>query len=742
MVPAAGDARHLSPERAPERHGPLPPLVVPVRPPPSIGKRFREALSLAIWVITAVTRVGSRRVGQWLTSTKGRASAVRSSAREASTAEGGPAHPAPPRRRRRIRRPAWVLAGLTTVLAVMTIAPGPVLQLAAKPLAHGIGAKGLPPLEVASTIVAADGSRVSDVHDGINRRLITLEDVPDVVRQAVIAAEDRSFWSHAGYDGTAMGRALIANLRAGEVTQGGSTITQQVAKQNFVGNRQSVLRKAKELLYAVALEARLSKEEILERYLNQVYFGSQAYGVAAAAEEFFGVEPTELSPGQAALLAGLIRAPAALDPRTNPAAATSRRNQVIEAMVSTGAISSDAAAAAAAPPIEVLPARSQAVADPFVVEAVKREFLANPAFGRTEDDRRRLLLTAGLEIRTTVDRRAQEAARAALEKAPADLGSALVAVDPRSGAILAIHDAGTAAASQFDVATQGRREPGSTFKPVAAAAALEAGMPQTQFLVGDGPIQISYRGGPEAWVVDNFEGSQHGPVVLADAVINSVNTAFAQLGVAIGPEPIADMAGRLGIDVDRAMGPPAERGPAVALGGLEHGVSPLELASAYATFAAGGTHNRPYLIEQVLAGDGRELYRAKPAPQRVLGEAANGILVEMLQDAVREGTGSAAALPGWEPLGKTGTSEEGADAWFVGATPVMAAAVWIGHPQSTEPVPGLTGGRVAAPVWAEFMTAALAGAEPVTFPPRSADRPDTQPLDLPIVHACTEECAA
>lgn len=266
-------------------------------------------------------------------------------------------------------------------------------------------------------------------------------------------------------------------------------------------------------------------------------------------------------------------------------------------------------------------------------------------------------------------------------------------------------------------------------------------MPQTQYLVGDGPIQLSYRGAPEPWWVDNFDGSSHGPVALADAVIDSVNTAFAQIGVAVGAAKIADVAHRLGIDVERAMGPPETRGPALALGGLNNGVSPLELASAYATFAAGGTHTPPYLIAQVVDPEGRELYKAQPAPQPVVDEAVNGILVDILQDAVAEGTGSAAALPDWEPLGKTGTSEKGADAWFVGATPVLSAAVWVGHPDSAEPVRGLTGGSVAAPIWETFMTAALRGSKPVTFPPRSADRPATRPLDLPVARPCTSRCA-
>jgi membrane peptidoglycan carboxypeptidase len=624
---------------------------------------------------------------------------------------------------------------------VVAFGLGPGLQLAARPLASSLATKGLPALEERSTVLAADGGTLAVLHDGINRLVVPLNEIPEVVRQAVLAAEDKNFWKHRGYDTSAMARALAANVQAREVTQGGSTISQQVAKQNFVGGHQSVLRKAKELLYAVALERQLTKEQLLERYLNQVYFGSQAYGVAAAAEEFFGLAAKDLSLDQAALLAGLIRAPAALDPRTDTSSATARRNQVLRAMVDEGFISPDAAADASAKPVEVHPARGPQVSDPYVVEAVKREFLSNPAFGETEEERRHLLLAGGLQITTTVDPYLQSAARQALTYVTEDLGSALVALDPRSGAILALHDSGEAGGTHFDVATQGQRGPGSTFKPLAAAAALEAGMPQGQFLVGDGPIELTYKGAPEPWRVDNYNGAKHGPVLLRDAVINSINTAFAQIGVAVGPERIADVARRLGIDVDKAMGPPEKRGPAVALGGLSNGVSPLEMASAYATFAAGGVHAPPHVIAQVIAPDGQELYKANPAPQPALEPAVNGILIEILQDAIREGTGTQASLQGWTPLGKTGTSEEGADAWFVGAVPVLSAAVWVGHPSSTEPIPGLTGGVVAAPVWREFMRAALRGVPYADFPPRTADRGTIRQLDLPVVRPCTGACA-
>jgi membrane peptidoglycan carboxypeptidase len=689
-----------------------------------VRKKLIDALSLTIWAVMTVGAAAgrrARRLAAWL---------IRTAADLGRAA-----------RRAMRRRSGMIAAATVAAILVAALFAAPVLRLAARPLTESVATKGLPIIDQRSKVLAVDGSALAVVHDGINRQVVPLDQIPDVLRDAVVAAEDQDFWDHGGYDGEAMARALLANVRAGEVTQGGSTISQQLAKQNFSGGEQSLLRKAKELLYAVALEERLSKEQLLERYLNQVYFGSQAYGVVAAAEEFFGAPVQNLTLEQAALLAGLIRAPAALDPRTDPSSATIRRNQVLRSMASLGTITPAAAAEAEAKPVAVLPARPADASHRFVVEAVKREFLASPAFGATEEERRQLLLTGGLSIRTTINPHLQQSARTALGSISERLGSALVAVDPRSGAVRALHNGGTAAANQFDVAMQGRRPPGSTFKPLAAAAALEAGMPQTQYLVGDGPIELDYRGAPQPWRVNNFDGEQHGPVPLADAVIHSVNTAFAQIGVAVGPGKIADVARRLGIDVDAAMGPADKRGPAVALGGLNNGVSPVELASAYGTFAAGGAHTPPHIIDHVLDRNGEEIYKAKPALHPVLDEPVNGILVDILQAAVSDGTGSAAALPGWEPLGKTGTSEKGADAWFVGATPVLSAAVWVGHPNSAEPVKGLTGGAVAAPAWGKFMTAALRGVPPVTFPPRSADRPATRPLELPVARACTTACA-
>jgi membrane peptidoglycan carboxypeptidase len=702
-------------------------------PVPPLGKRLREALSLCLWLGWVVVSSIPRFVRN-----AARRRAPRTSI--AGAAAAWPVTEAPPDDLdRRSHRLTHVVALALLMAAVAPELSGAALRVAARPATSSVASRLWPALDQPSTVVAADGSRLALLHDGVYRQVVPLDHIPEVVRQAVIAAEDNRFWSHGGYDPQAVGRAALANLQARRVAQGASTITQQLAKQNFVGDSPTVVRKAKELLHAVGLEQRFGKEELLERYLNQVYFGSSAYGVAAAADEYFGAGVGELSASQAALLAGLIRAPTALDPRANPEAATARRDDVLRAMGSAGYLPAPAVAAAVAEPLKVMPARPQEVREPFVVEAVKREFLANPAFGATEEERRRLLLTGGLRIETTIQPRLQTAARAATRWVPESLGSALIAVDPRSGQVVALHDGGAAAAGQFDVATQGSRQPGSTFKPLVAAAALEAGMPESQQLVGDGPVQLDYGGAPEPWRVDNFDGDDYGPIDLRGAVVDSVNTAFAQLAIALGLDRITHMATRLGVDVNRAFGPPESRGPSIALGGLTRGVSPLELASAYATFAAGGTHVSPYFIARVLGPDGQEIHRTRPAPQPAVDGAVNAAMVDILEEAVAEGTGAAAAVPGWDVIGKTGTSDGPADAWFVGAVPVLSATVWVGRPDSDKPVAGLTGGTVSAPIWRSFMAEALRGTRPVDFPAVSAKRPAVSPIKLPEARPCDPE---
>jgi membrane peptidoglycan carboxypeptidase len=463
-----------------------------------------------------------------------------------------------------------------------------------------------------SVIYAADGSTLAILHDEIDRRVIAFEDIPDHVWQAVITAEDRNFFSHEGYDIEAIGRAALANLRARGIEQGGSTITQQLAKMNFVGDEQTFERKASELTYAMALEQELTKPELLGRYMNEVYFGGGAYGIASAAEEFFGITPQELTVEQAALLAAVVRAPGLLDPRRNPEGATVRRDAVLEGMLVEGYLSMEQADQAIAIPVQVLERREREVVEPYVVEAVKRELFANPALGETRSERIERVFSGGLRVHTTVDPELQQLADEVIEARLPGSGptAAIASVDPASGEVKAIASGADFGEDQFDLATQGRRQPGSAFKTLTLATALEQGIPIEAIFDGSSPVTIDFDPEhQEPWEPENYGGASYGPMTLREAHVRSVNTVFAQLVVTVKPERVVDMAERLGIDVDAALGPVSARGPAaMALGGLHRGVTPLEMASAFGTFARSGVRARPYIVREITDARGNEVY--------------------------------------------------------------------------------------------------------------------------------------
>ena len=617
--------------------------------------------------------------------------------------------------------------GCAVLVAGVAVLAHPILRLAARTVDledAAPGEAGFPRLDERSTVHAADGSVLAILHGEVDRRVVPLDLIPEHVRHAVITAEDRRFPDHGGYDPEAIVRALGANVRARGVVQGGSTITQQLAKQNYVGDARLLSRKASELVHAVALEQAFPKDELLERYLNQVYFGSGAYGIVAAAEHFFAVPPEQLTVEQAALLAGMIRSPNALDPRSNAHGVEQRRNQVLTAMVDEGYLDAAAAGDAVAHPVAVAPPRAREPAEPHVVEAVKREFLADPTFGDTREARARLLFSGGLTISTSIDPRLQAAAAEAVAThISADAGptAAIAAVNPVTGQVRALHSGTDFAGEQFSIATQGRRQPGSAFKPFVLAAAMEKGTGMPRSLRGDSPATFAVPGHVEPWRVSNHRGADHGSVTGHEALVRSVNTAFADLILDVGLAPVADVAARVGIDVESALGPEATRGPSIALGGFTHGVSPLDMASAYGTFANAGIHVRPFIIERVVDARGAEVFSRRPHAVQALDEDINAAIGAALQDVVRRGTGTRARLRGWEPMGKTGTSQDNADAWFIGAVPDLSAAVWVGHSEERIPVGGLTGGSLPAPIWRDFMGHALHDVRPVAF--RDTERP-------------------
>jgi penicillin-binding protein 1A len=635
-------------------------------------------------------------------------------------------------RRRRtsgIRRTALDLCalfvGTAAVLAVMALVVDAVVPRLTASAAQIVDAKlllptdaALPPVDERSVIVDGDGVVLAVIDRETTRRNLALRNIPSHLQQAVIAAEDRKFYEHDGYDVEGIGRAALANFRAREISEGGSTITQQLAKTH-VGHERTLERKSRELLYALALEQRFSKDQLLERYLNYVYFGSRAYGVAAAADEFFHTSVGELKVHQSALLASLIRAPNTADPRTHPRLALRRRNAVLTAMADEGYIQRQRLQRLLARPLTVRPSSPERdVRQPHVVDAVVRELLNTEELGGTRQDRERLLYHGGLRITTTLDRRMQRTAtRVIRSHLPYGTPTAAIAtVDPATGQIKAIASGLRYRKLKYDLPTQGRRQPGSAFKPFVYAAALQEGFPIDMSLTGRSPAFFE---GVPGWDrdcsilekptcgVSNYGGASYGRVDMADALRSSVNTAAAQLTVTLGPERVAKLADRMNIDIDAATN--GRITASIGLGGLDQGVTPLEMASAYGVFANDGRRVRPHLIAKVEQRSGRVLYEAQRDEQRVLDALVNTAVVDLMRGVVTAGTGTGAQVEGWDVAGKTGTTSNNVDAWFVGYTPVLSTAVWVGHARGQVTMPGMTGGALPATLWREYMAKVLRG---------------------------------
>ncbi|HWC10990.1 MAG TPA: penicillin-binding transpeptidase domain-containing protein, partial [Acidimicrobiales bacterium] len=465
------------------------------------------------------------------------------------------------------------------------------------------------------------------------------------------------------------------------------------------------------------LEKRLSKEEILERYLNTIYFGNGSYGVEAAARRYFGKRAADLDLAESAFLAGAVRGPELYDPRVDPERAKARRGQVLTSMVQLGMITSEEAAAASAAPLELRGDEEGVYPAPHFVEEVKRFVLDDARFGATMEERRKLLFGGGLTISTTLDPRLQAEAQGAAAQVLPDGGpdAAVVAIEPATGAVRALvgglrfFEGGDG--SRFNLATQARRQAGSAFKPFALVAALDQGMSRRQRIPAPASVSIPQPDG--TWTVRNFSRRGYGSLTLAAATRRSVNTAYAHLVTRTGPERVVDTAARMGISSELAPVPSA------VLGTNE--VTPLEMASAYATLAADGTHVAPYLVSEITGRDGQVLYRAEPRPEPRLPPDLARRANHVLQGVVERGTGRRARID--RPVaGKTGTTQNHGDAWFIGYTPRLATAVWVGFPEAITPmVPpvtpiSVTGGAWPAQIWAAFMGAALAGVEPVPFP--------------------------
>jgi len=640
------------------------------------------------------------------------------------------------------------IVALATVLVAQTTAPR-----AAAEAAEAVDAEIVLPdpedvslvaLEARSVVYGSDGNVLDVIDREVNRSVVDFESIPQHVRQAFVAAEDRRFYEHNGYDVEGIGRAVVANFEAGGIEQGGSTITQQLAKA-AVGSEESLERKIEELTYAMRLEEEYSKDELLEQYLNQVYFGERSYGIAGAAEEFFLKPHTELTVEEAALLAAMVRNPTATDPRRNPETAKARRDSVLGAMAEEGYIDPATLEQRRATPLGVAEPTSRETELPFVVDSAYREFLYSPQFaqwGDTVEERQDAFFKGGLHIHVSIDPALQQLALDVLtERFPSESEGptgALAVVEPASGRILAAQSALAYQDEQFDIPTQGRRQPGSTYKPFVYAQAVQEGFPPSMSLDGSSPQFFPNSGGweREDGGLENYGGASYGRMSMRDALRNSVNTAAVQLSELVGIESVIELTSRMGINNDAALADriSGERivNPSIALGGMEEGVTPLEMASAYSTFANNGTHVRPHLIDYITDRAGNPLYTAEPAKMaaQVLDSDVNATMVEMMRGVVTGGTGTAASIPGWQVAGKTGTTQGNKDAWFVGYTPTMATAMWMGYPD-TDRSTGQTGGQKPASVWRQFMSAALAGQTPVDYRVSDAAASTTVPAGQP-----------
>jgi penicillin-binding protein 1A len=570
-------------------------------------------------------------------------------------------------------------------------------------------------LEERSTVYTHDGLVIGTLGTR-DRSSVPLGEVPQTLINAVVASEDRTFWANDGIDPGGMLRAFLSNARAGKVKEGGSTITQQLVKNRVLGNRRDLERKVKELTLAFRLNQKHSKRWILTEYLNTVYFGAGAYGVKSAAERIIGKPLSQLTVGESALLAGLVSSPASYDPFTNPDGARARRAEVLDLMVEERYVSRSEAKAAAA---EALPA----VAPPtdlrprnYFVEEAQRRLLADPRLGSTEADRRRLLLTGGVHVYTTEDAGMQFLAAAAYLRVMPDqppFTASMVVMDPTTGKVRAMVGGRAFDQSQYNLATRKPgRQTGSAFKAITLAAMLEAGYSPQALVSGASPCTVGRAGYP-TWTTQNSEGAG-GIMTVRDATAGSVNCAYARIVSAVGPDAVINMAHRLGIQQELPNYLP------VTLGTGES--TPLEMATVASTLAANGVRHQPVFVEKVVAADGTVLIddSALPGEQVVSPDVAH-CTVDVLRGVVARGTGTAAQLANQDVVGKTGTTDQKSDAWFLGMTPSLVGAVWMGAPEGRVPmtnVGGITvfGGTYPARLWHAFMEGALHSAAPASFP--------------------------
>jgi penicillin-binding protein 1A len=564
-----------------------------------------------------------------------------------------------------------------------------------------------------SFVYAADGTLLGSIPAERNRQPVPLSRISPWMAKATIAVEDRRFYEHGGVDYEGIFRAAWRDLTAGRVVEGGSTITQQLVRNLYISRERTFERKIREACLAIKLSRSWSKDRILAAWMNQVYFGNHAYGVEAAAQTYFSKPAKDLNLMEAALLAGLPQAPSLYDPVAHPADAFARRVKVLKALYDNGEISFDRYQRALADhSLHLKPGKLYTrIREPYFFSFVRDQLIAKYGVAFVQ--------SGGLRVYTTIDPAFQRAAQDAIEQTlylKDDPAAAVVSINPANGAIRAMTEAYPGRAkNQFNLVAQARRQAGSTFKTFVLTEAVRQGINPASATYYSAPFRYQPDSSVPPWEVSTYSHTYAGLISVESATLRSDNTVYAQLTLDVGPENVANIAHRLGIQS------PLEPVPSIGLG--SNAVSPLDMASAYATLAAGGIYSRPMAIRKVILAGGKEDDQAgwgKPVRSRVIPDGVAYTVTKILEENVRYGTGTRANF-GRPAAGKTGTTDDHADAWFCGYLPNLAATVWVGYPQGEIPMENVhgiavAGGSFPAEIWRLFMERAVRYSPPQDFP--------------------------
>jgi len=635
------------------------------------------------------------------------------------------------RRRRQRRRRDKVVARRFAIFVTLAVICGSIAAVVAAAFTSASGVlnncdlASLKPVSIGqnSFVYAADGSLLGAIPAERNRQPVTLEGMSKWVTQATVAVEDRRFYEHGGLDYEGIVRAAVKNLESGKVVQGGSTITQQLVRNLYIGNERSLERKIKEACLARKVEKGHTKDWILTSYLNQVYFGNHAYGVEAAAQTYFSKHAKNLDLVEAALIAGMPQAPSVYDPFQRPSEAVRRRNEVLGAMLSAHYIDRAQHDEAVASPLKLTRGHIYTrIREPFFFSYVREELIAKYGANTVRG--------GGLKVYTTIVPRFQKLAARAIKQTlyyPNDPAAAIVSINPKNGAIRAM----TAVTpgkkrTQFNLAAQGRRQAGSSFKPFVLTEAIREGINPDSTMYLSAPFHWQPDPYSEPWDVSTYGGDYAGPSTITQSTLRSDNTVYARLTLDVGPEKVVQMAHKMGIKTKLE--------PVASVGLGSNSVGVLEMAVAYATIAARGVRSEPMAIRKVVLPNGKVDAGAgwgHPKRKRVLSDGVAYQVARILKLNIQAGTGTG-ANPGYVAGGKTGTTEDWGDAWFAGITTNASTVVWVGYPNAKIPMTAVHGIRVAggtfpATIWRLFMVPAFG-----KHPPRDWPLPENPVVWIPF----------